>query len=375
MHYDIYIEDFSRATIAKIERARGEDYDDRPIDDYTRVIGVSLGLGSSSFSPKTSAYWEQAHGASSLDVSGGLHFSLGAEFMTSRFITGRESRNKNLALSLGLRYSSYKTKTALRAFGLSPFEAVAERDDATNRYVRLVSPVNADEDIRFGLLEIPLGVAYRLKKTGTMMFYVHGRLIPGLVLNGSGSITGNALYDGIIINEDPNSDLAVGTLSELRILQEMATQSNLVLDDAGFGAYDVGLQDLDYTAVPDLAGLTFALQLSPTAYFNFADNNPGWGLLVGLDLTYHLGSFLQHNPVNTVEGDAFRYSDESGFDGSSLMNYYLDNLSGFSFGFRLGLFQRLSTEPSYVGVIYSNEDKKVIRGRAIPCLRDLSGRL
>jgi len=166
-----------------------------------------------------------------------------------------------------------------------------------------------------------------------------------LVLNGSGSITGNALYDGIIINEDPNSDLAVGTLSELRILQEMATQSNLVLDDAGFGAYDVGLQDLDYTAVPDLAGLTFALQLSPTAYFNFADNNPGWGLLVGLDLTYHLGSFLQHNPVNTVEGDAFRYSDESGFDGSSLMNYYLDNLSGFSFGFRLGLFQRLSTEP------------------------------
>ena len=336
--FDIYKDDLERANISKIDF--GEDVE--PPEQYTRLFQISAGVGSATFSPGLSAYWDEAHSASSLDVSGGINFSIGVEWMTDRFITPKTAPSRKLAFSVGLRYASYQFTSELRDFGLEPFDAVATSGTNTARYRRLVDSISADEELRFGTIEIPLGVAFALRKTQRSLIYLHARLVPTLVLGASGDLTGTGIYDGILYNEDPTSN-GNGTLSEFRILREMAADPNLLDEGMGFRPYQVGRNvGINESADPDLQGLAFAIQLSPTAYFNFSDDNPGWGLLIGLDLSYHLGSFMKHDPVSSASDDALKFSDD--FEGS-ILDYYADDLSGFSFGLRIGLFQRLGIDP------------------------------
>jgi len=185
---------------------------------------------------------------------------------------------------------------------------------------------------------VPIGVAYRFLNKQKFTFYTHFRFIPSFTLSGNGDITGTGTYDGIIINE------ATGEVSQMRILRMMAADPNLIQDSNGFGPYEVGEnQTISTSTEPELNRLTYLLQISPTAYIKFGDDNPGWGLMIGLDASYRLGSLLTHNPINDISESPFRFSDDN-FEGS-LLSQYTDNVSALNFGLRIGLFQRLTNEP------------------------------
>jgi len=331
--FDIFKDDMNRANISKIEPNEGIEVP----DEYTRIIGISVGLGSSAYSSSYSDYWNSAHekNNSGLEVKGKLNFSFGAELTTDRFITSKTNPNRQLALSLGLRYASYQMETALRSFRLDTFRTTATANNITDDYLRKVGPVYADEKMDFGVLEIPLGVAYRVWKKQNSIIYLHARLIPGFVISGKTTLSGDALYDGFLLDENGNG-------TDMRILRMMAADEKLLFVDNGFGPFDVGEQTLDLSVEPELVGLTFAFQLSPTAYLSFSEDNPGWGLMLGVDLGYHFGSFLTHNPVSSITDDAFKFSDDYK---ASLLSYYTNRVTGFDFGLRIGLFQRLNVEP------------------------------
>lgn len=345
--FDIFEEDLSRATISHISSGADIKFPDQ----YTRLISASIGVGSGAFSPTLSSYWNANQSNANLDIRGGINFSIGGELLTDRLITPRTSSDRKLAFSVGVRYASYQWKSKLDSFSIEPFEQVAVSIDSlnSNRYLRMVGPVSAEENLRFGVLEIPLGIAYYLVKKKTALVCIHARFIPSFVLGGSGNLTGTGDYDANPIIEDPNSSL-IGTPSDFRVLDIQATSNFDRTSDSGFGPYkadwdqvlgsDSGMNSLP--AKPELSGATFAIQLSPTAYFNFSDDNPGWGMLIGVDLSYHFGSFIKHNPISNTLDNALKYNDD--FEGS-LLNYYATGVSGFSFGVRVGLFQRLSTEP------------------------------
>ncbi len=342
MYFDIFEEDLSRADIGKIAPAE----ETQAADNYTRIISFSAGVGTTAFNATNSAFWTQNHASAGLDFSGGLDFSVGAEFMTDKFITAGGNSDRKLALSFGLRYSSYQLKTALRSFSLE-FDTVAvkEIDNTSAPYRRLVGPVTADETLRFGVLEIPVGVSYRLLKKKTALVYLYARLIPAFTLGGSGSLSGNALYDARLYIDDPGSPND-GNVSEFRILRGSGTgaavDSGLLDQSDGFAAYRVGNMPLEGTPAPQIKGSGFAFQFSPTAYIDFSDDNPGFGLMAGLDLTYRFGSFLAHDPVSSVAAEPFRFSDVYA---GSLPGCYVDSMTGFSYGLRIGLYQKLSTQP------------------------------
>jgi len=336
--FDILKDDPTRANISRIDHAVTLD----PPDEYTRIFSVSAGVGSSSYSPSTSSYWDQAHRNSSLDVKGGIDFSIGAELVMDKFLSSKTSSNRPLAFSVGLRYASHQVKTELRSFSIEPFEQTAVQDTASNRYWRHVGPVTGDESIRFSTLEIPLGVAYKLMKKQTSMVFLHARFIPSFVIGGSGNLKGNGFYDGILINEDASTS-GLNTASQMRILRMIATDQDKIKATNGWEPYKVGRDEqIDLDADPELSGSTFAIQLSPTGYFNFSDDNPSWGVMIGLDLTYRFGSFIKHNPVDSTLDNALKYTDD--FEGS-LMSYYTEKVSGFHYGVRIGLFQRLGIDP------------------------------
>jgi len=346
--FDIFKDDLSRASISLINFDAPPEVAAR----YTQVIGIPIGVGSGAFSPTLSSFWDQNHSEASLEINGGINFSIGVEFLTDRFITPKGSSSRPLALSVGVRYSSYQWKTKLNDFSIEPFEQVAQATTGqqTNTYQRIVGPVAAEENLRFGVLEVPLGVAFNLIKKSTTLFYIHTRFVPGFVFSGSGDLSGAGDYDGTPLIEDPNLPSLLGTPANFRILEQQAANPGLIESDLGFGPYRVGAGQVlgsdsnqsSLSAEPELAGVTFAVQLSPTLYLNFSDDNPGWGMLLGLDLNYHFGSFMTHNPISATMDNALKYNDD--FQGS-LLDYYGTGVSGLSFGLRIGLFQRLNIEP------------------------------
>lgn len=341
-YFDIYKQDLERANIGKIEPLKKT----LPAEDYTRLINISIGLGSTAYSPTLSPYWEQNHSDATLDINGGLNFSIGAELMLNQFITPRKSKNRNLSATIGLRYSAYQMKTGLRNYTfefdtIATTPATTTADEQSDTYRRLVGPVTADEKLNFGVLEVPLGLSYRILRKENSLAFLHLRLIPGFVLSTGGDLEGNGFYDGILYINDTSSENA-GELSEMRIMRLQAVNPLSLDDPNGFAPYEVGNMPLTGTPEPEKSGTTFSVQLSPTYYLGFNNDNPGWGLIVGLDLNYHFSSFLNHTPATSVNQTAFHYADD--YQGS-LPSYFTDKISGFSYGLRLGVFQRLNIEP------------------------------
>ena len=67
--------------------------------------------------------------------------------------------------------------------------------------------------------------------------------------------------------------------------------------------------------------------------------NPNWSLLIGLDLTYHLGSYFEYKEA---EDYFFKFKDDYS---NSLTEHYLKGMSNFSAGLRIGLLHRFKTKP------------------------------
>lgn len=323
--FDINKSNMDVAKITEISNATKA----KPVEPFTNIFNLSIGIGSSTYAPTMSDYWDSEHSSSGLDTKGGLDFSIGVEYISNQFITPKGAAERKLAWSAGIMFSSYQVNTTLSSFS-SRFDAIAENSTGSQKYQRLVDLGAIEEEVRYSSIQIPLGIGFRIKDEPTYLVHTFVKIIPSFMMGGKGTLTGSSTYDGILYLPD---DV---TLSDLRILDATATNQETLNDPNHFGPYDLGEQDIDLDAEPELASTFLTLQLSPTAYFKFENRDPVWGLSVGVDLGYQFSSFITHDPISRSSDDPLGSSSD--FNGS-LLNYFSNDMSGFHFALRVGLFR------------------------------------
>lgn len=320
-----------KAEITKISNASTKG----PAEDFTDIFTLFGAAGSGSPSVTLSDYWNANHASSTLNVSGGLNYSFGAEFVTNRLVNAKSSSEKNFVISAGIMFSSFALNSELSNFN-SSYDEVASNETGSQLYLRLIDLPSVNEEIRINTFQLPLGLGYRVVNKRTYFIQAFVKVIPGIVIGGSGNVSGNSVYDGIFYLPDET------TLSDFQILDESATNQATQTNPNNFGPYNVGEQEIDLESEPNLASSFVTLQFSPTAHFKFDNRSSVWGLSVGVDVGYQFNSLLEHNPI-TDSGQSPLGTRED-FDGS-LMNYFTSDANGLVFGLRVGLSYFNMTSP------------------------------
>ncbi|MEP7321556.1 MAG: hypothetical protein ABI761_06540 [Saprospiraceae bacterium] len=304
---------------------------DLPSEQDTRIWAFSGGIGQGTLNVSESALWSDVHEASLLKSKTTL-FSVGGELITTKIINPSRSPHKGLIFSLGIRYAIDKIETNFENFRTDTFPAVAtEAANNTHKqtYIRYVGPIDGEEVITPNIFEIPVGIGLRLLNKKKTKLYLHARVIPRIVLNGDGDLIGPARYDGLLTYGSNN------TKSQFRFLRNKAIKTGLLQSDLGFNAYQVGNIPLDLVAKPILKS-TIAYQLSPTLYLDFSEYDETWGMLIGVDVTYHSKYIITSTPVET---DLFRFPNDALYQ--SVVQQYSDKISSIGYGLRLGLFRKI----------------------------------
>ena len=321
---DIKTNDLERAKIAGIKCIGCST---AIVDDFVRYVGPSIGIFTGSFNPSLSSFWNNNHASSSLSTSAEPGFSFGVDFLTNAF-TSKGATKKNLFLTAGLRYSIYRMSTGVNDFAIAPYTEMTPGSIALP-YSRSARDISFEEKLNASVLEIPLGVAYRLKKGIKSDFLLGVKLIPSFVLSASGDIKGTGTYDAEISE------------SMWRLLEEGATDMGQIDEATRFGPFQSGENlPISENSDPSTAGFLLSAQISPTYYLHFSEEESSWSLLVGLDLNFHLGSFLAHD--ENVSEDILKFNDDYS---SSFLQHYTDGMSGVTFGLRIGLHHRLTSRP------------------------------
>lgn len=297
------------------------------VDNYTRFVGPSLGFYGSSFNPSMSSFWNNNHATSSITTKGGLGFSFGVDFMTNSFLA-KGAENKKLFLTAGARFSSYKLSVEVEGFALNPFAETATSEGTSLPYLRSAREIKFTENLSFGVLEIPIGVAYRLRNNNKSSFMLGAKLMPSIVVSGKGDIRGTGTYDATI------SD------AKWTLLEDGATNPNQIDEPTNFGPFQAGVDvPINENGSPSTKGFLLAAQLSPTYFFHLAEAEKSWSLMVGLDLNFHLGSFLSND---NADNDILKYSDDYS---SSFLQHYTSGMSAVTYGLRIGLLHRFDRRP------------------------------
>ncbi len=315
--------------IRSLEQVR-EGKSSLPPEYDFKIAGLSIGVGTGSLSYAESALWETANPGSQLMGNNGLNLSFGLDYNTTRLINARKSPKKNWLLSVGIRYAVEQINTNLDQFSLPKYETTASDSFDTEDYIRDVGAmdgIDGLEKLNLSVLEAYIGLGYRVINKRNTKFYITGKVVPRFTLSNSGEFAGEGTYDGVILMDN-------GETSDFRFLRPGAINPNLLYNPLGAGPYQVGNYNLSSSVKSELQA-TFAFQLSPTLYLDLTDDNPTWGISIGLDLAFHptyLGNgnhFLDHSlqyPDTSLEG--------------SLLEYYAESISAFTYGFTIGLYRK-----------------------------------
>lgn len=322
--FDVPKNDLNRARIARIARiCRGKECD--VAGDYARYMGLSIGSYLPFVSTSYSDFWQTTANPDNLDVKGEVSFFAGFDFLTNK-LSPKASVGKNLFVTAGLHFDYKRFSSSLTNYDVPLFDTLSEPSNGnTLAYTRAATQINVDEKLDVGFLKVPLGIGIRMMRKRKAEFLLNMKLVPAFfILKSSSSLTGNGTYDALIDEAD------------WRYLETQAAK----VDDQAYSPLRAGADlSIDNEPNPDIKGFSLSAELSPTFYFHLSENNPNWSLLIGLDLNYNLGSFVQFNETNAY---ILRYNDE--YD-KSLAQHYLKGMSNFSAGFRIGLHHHLTTKP------------------------------
>jgi hypothetical protein len=304
-----------------------EGKSDRPSERDIQFVGLSVGAGSGSLSYTESPLFKTTLAGSELSSKNGLNVSAGFEYSTTKLVNAKKSSDKNAQLIVGLRYTIEKVITDLSSFSLTPYQATATDNGASQNYIRRVGPIQGQEKMNLGLLEPYIGLGYRLMNKRQSKLYLSVKAIPRFTLSNSGDFEGEGLYDGIILN-------AINQPTQFRFLRDNAVNPGLLQNPLGTGPYGVGEGPLASEVESELKG-TMAFQVAPVLYLDLTDDNPTWGISIGLDITFH-PTYLKND--STFPSHALQYP-EATLEGS-LLEYYTTKTSAFTYGLRIGLYRK-----------------------------------
>ena len=346
---DIPIEDLTRARIGEI---KSNKVPKKEFEDYERYMGVAAHGSFLQVSGTASNYYSDNAAAlaalkptprspGDISLSASPAFGLGFYWKSNRFAKASK-KHKPLFLTAGAQASFFTVKTQLDQYSISNFEALAwgignEKQD----YTRIVDEVNTTQEDGLFLLDIPVGLSLRLKKTEHSAYFLNLQFVPQIAVVTSSSLSGTARYDGYL------------SQAHYRFLEEMATNPQWLNSPPSdpnnpIGAYHIGNEvPLNYNNTSLKTGLGYSIRLSPEAYFDRVNRNPLWGILVGLDLSFNLKSPIQHaepsgHPL-AFETNDVKSHEQDGLANSILQSMY-KNSRFSSIGLRFGIYRKLSTK-------------------------------
>lgn len=295
----------------------------KPADFYNRLIGIYACGGSSVVTPTYSGHWNTVHPTNELNFSGGFNWGIGIDFMTDQFITSKSNPNRRMGFSAGLRFTSINTEATVPEFRSEGNAQTVVFDGIEATGIRSVSSGNITQSLTVNTLSLPVGLDYKFIKSRTMILALHGRVVPSFSLGSSSSLAGTFVHDLYF----PEYDL-------------LFSDPNSGASNWGTNA-DAGSRTFDESVDTQARSFVLGFEVSPTVYLNFEDARSGWGVLIGADLGYVPGSFIDHQPLNDRSSEPLAMSSEL----PSLTSAYLTDMSSLYFGIRVGLFQRNVTQP------------------------------
>ncbi len=280
-------------------------------------------------------------------VTGKYGAYFGLEYLTNR-INKKEATGKNTFLSLGLSGNFSHYSASIENYGFTSLDEIATVTPGGTPgepYTRTGSGINATEQFDVISIQAPIGVGFRFKKKQMSELIFQAKMLPSyFLLYGEATLESTSgKYKTDIFPAEFNSSRA----------DAINPDNNALRDDKYFGPFLIGDNRTIRPSETDLdvSGFGIAAQLSPTAFFHLSDNNPNWSLMIGADVTYHIGSFVKFSGDDNI---LLKYPNDDDYSngffdyyngGQSLVGHYLSSLSVTHIGFRIGLLRRFVDNP------------------------------
>ncbi|GEM_PF-3134535 len=348
LRLDIPKTDISKPKIAKISRrCRPEENCDVVVADYSRYFGPSFSVFQPIVASKTyGGYLGKNVGAGELELEADFGFSGGVEFFTNR-LSPKDSEKKNLFLLTGIRFNYNRYSGNLTDYNFDIPDQAFDVNGNVEPYQRKGLNINATEELTIGTVEVPLGIAFRLKRKQRFDAFVQTKLLASYsFLMEKGTLTGTGDYDAQIA-------AANWSLLEDRAARpdNIANSVSIFNQQKTYGPFLGGeRRGLSGVTEPKLNGLGIAAQLSPVVTIHLGDGNPNWSLMIGADITYH---FLPLFKYTETEDILLRYPNVGVTDDFnktinndlSLLQHYFKNLTMVNAGIRIGLLHRFLDQP------------------------------
>lgn len=294
-------------------------------DEFVHYFGPSTTLSKPLLFPTMSGWWATNQRQATVEVTGVFGIAAGFELFSNQ-LAAKNSDRKNFFLSCGVFYNYRRLESDFKNLNVSDFQAVT--NSGSMGYLRRVTAVSVEEEFTLGTIEVPLGLGIRLKESRKLDLFVNARIIPGLTIASRLGFRGYGTYDAVLEE------------AMWRALEPGASDRDQWMNPDAFGPFDIGeVQELSGSPSVSTAGISLSTQLSPAVYLHLSDRNPRWSLLLALDFTYHMGSWLEHMEENN---DIFTYSDDYPI---SALQHYTTAMRGFSTGLRVGLHRSISIKP------------------------------
>lgn len=347
---DIPKSDISKPKIAKISRrCRPEDKCDVVVADYSRYFGPSFSVLQPLVVPETKkygGYLGDVAEAGTLELEADFGFSGGIEFFTNR-LSPKESGKKNVFLLTGIRFNYNKYTGNLTDYNFEVPDEAYDTKGNQQVYQRNGFNINATEKLTVGTVEVPLGIAFRLKRKQRFDAFLQTKLLASYsFLMGTGTLTGTGDYDARI-------PPANWSLLEDRAARPDEKVGDIAIFDqnATYGPFLGGEhRTLNGNTKPKLNGIGVAAQLSPVVTFHLSDGNPNWSLMIGADITYHFLPLFKYKESDEIllrypgAGATTQFNKNINND-QSLLQFYLKEITLANIGIRVGLVHRFLDEP------------------------------
>jgi len=340
MIINIPVNQLDYGRIIKIERGCiGKEC--RTADNYVRYFGLEGTLGFTSASATLTDAFLQKNTPTDISIQAGPRIAVGLSWRSNK-LAPPKSKMKNLFLAFGASASFLKIETALNGYSIPDFTAIATGKDAKQSYIRIVDSVMGTQTDKLTMLEIPLGISYRVLNKQKTAIFLDIQFVPQFALSSKSGFEGNARYDGKL------------PAAKFRFLEDKSTDPvwlNAQPSDPNnpLASYHVGRKvNLDYPETDITTGFGYSLRLSPVFYFNIGSDNPSWNLMVGIDYALNLKSPIKHSDPTgrtlAFENNSVKEHESDGLS-NSILQVFSTRSRFSSIGLRIGVCNRLISKP------------------------------
>ena len=329
-------------------------------EDYTKIFALALNAGFPLSSMTTTEHWdsEYAPRGATLGISPKPTFGAQVYFQTNR-LSREKATNRPLSLYVGLSVQRFAWDVSLGNYSFKEFKDEnynpgmigSGANTITYTAMRSADSIYATQRENLTVIEIPIGVSYRLIKKENFNLFVNVGGHFGSRLSGGGNFELERGTYHLRKTYNPPSgttDVNYESQDNQSTAGNYAEWQKRVFQYGVYGSQDKGLTERK-TKVEGAA--YFGLHFGATAYWDVS-SKPIFGILAGISGSMPLSSQLVSNRIDydVLKNPEREGSREQGnevknyYEGdleNSLLNSYAQSVRFMPLTFRVGFYHRI----------------------------------